>query len=116
MNFSTVAIVLGGLVLYNVGKNGGEWVATPQEKLELMRGNSGANINLNQVLTHWRPTTDPSFYQPTETYRKRVTARLSAQHPNDALRAVGKRQVVRNNYRVGSGAVGPSPSTLHKQA
>jgi hypothetical protein len=110
MAFAIAAIALGGFTLYNLGMaTDSGWALDPQEKLAKVVGNKGVNINYKNIMTYWKPLTDPRRFTATETYAKRVRARLGILSPDPITARTSKRDLIKFNYRLGSGySAGPN--------
>jgi hypothetical protein len=108
-----LAVGAGGLALYNLGKTNADWLEAPQLRLERIRGNKHANINLSNIISKWSPMYDPRRFTACETFDKRVRTRLMADSPNPLVREAGADLVQKYDYRKGSGAVGASPALVY---
>jgi hypothetical protein len=119
MNENTVFMVTSmgmlGLILFNMTRNSTEWLDDTQSRIEKARGNSAMNINLSQVITHWRPLYDPRRFRATHTLSKRVKARTDSYSDNTHRHLKGAKEVSKYNYRTGGG-VGPTARLYGKFA
>ena len=113
--FTLGAGLVSFVLLRKLGNEAGstEWLESAQTRLERLRGNSAANINLPMVLTHWLPTFDPRNFRATWLNSKRVKARTDTYSENPVRNRRGAVQVSKYNYRV-NGGTGPHPRLYSK--
>jgi len=115
--FSILILGLSGLVLFNIGRTGPtDWLDDSQTRIEKAAGNKHANFNLSSLISYWSgPVYNPSRWRGSETFKKRVQARLDSYSSNLGTHEEGARNVIKYNYRTGGG-VGPTPRIYHKSA
>lgn len=102
--FTVTALALGGFTLYNLfNATDSSWALDPQTRLENVVGNKNANINYKNLISYWRPLRDPTRFQATSTYERRMMARVNSMSENPARRRKGQRDIIKYNYRLGSG-------------
>lgn len=104
MAWVVAALALGGFTLFNLAASeNSAWVLDPQQRLQNVVGNKNADINYKNLMTYWKPLYDPRQFQATWTYAKKVKARTDAVSSNPIKRRSGQRDIMKYNYRQGSG-------------
>ena len=96
MAFVVVAIALGGFTLYNL--------QTELSNKGTKADNKPFNYKLNNILTFWKPLTEPKRkWGATETYAKKMRALNRASSNNPLEQKMGTAEVTTYGYRTGGG-------------
>lgn len=117
-----VLLALGGAaaigVIYNLsgrglGLDNSTWLDDSQTRLEKLRGNAHANINLAHVYASWQPLYNPRRFRATHSNSKIVRALTDAYRESPGAQRRGAANIARYNYRIEKG-VGPHPRLYSK--
>ena len=101
MAFLVAATLLGGFTLYNLaGTKNTLHVASPQERLDNTPGNKHGNYKIYELFTtYMAPLLNyPTPWMATETYSKRVRARMRQASDDKMISKMGTVEVAQNNY------------------
>lgn len=94
-----LGVGLLGLGVYSLKRPVPFWLEDSQTRLQKLRGNSHANVNMSHVLSHWQPVFSPQRYRVGSTFSKRVRATTNTIHSTSgSTRVAGINEVGQNNY------------------
>lgn len=113
MAFTVAAIVLGGFTLYNLSNGASSfWAMDAQQRHAAQKGNKHANINLDKVMSHWKPLYDPKLDMSTDTMYRKFKAYTDTVSNDPMRQQRGTHNIKKYNYRKGSGYSAPTPRNL----